>query len=325
VLEVKLWGVRGSLPTPLAPQTVTARIQAALEGFFDAGFSAKSDIERYMRELPQERKGGFGGNTPCCEVISGSTSILLDGGSGLRRKGNELMRGPCGNGTGETHLFLTHFHWDHVIGIPFFMPLFVPGNIVHIYAVEPEAERTLRTLFRKPNFPVPYESLGATIVYHALEPRKPFTLGNLSIAPYRLDHPDPCWGYRITDGARVLSYCVDTECTRSTRADLGTDLPLYQGVHTMVFDAQFTLIESIIKGNWGHAAGTMGIDIAMREGIGRVVFMHHDPAASDAAIAKARRETTRYVEYATRQLRKDGVRIHDVEWVFATEDMVFGV
>ncbi len=100
---------------------------------------------------------------------------------------------------------------------------------------------------------------------------------------------------------------------------------MYQGAHTMVFDAQYTLMESIIKGNWGHAAGTIGLDIAMREGIERVVFMHHDPAASDADIAKARRETRRYMNYANRQLAKDGSVPEELEWIFAHEEMVLTI
>lgn len=321
-MKAKLWGVRGSLPAPLEPQEIEQRLKAVLEGFFESGYQSKDDIDAYLSQLPQETRGGFGGNTPSCEVFTEDTSIIIDAGSGIRRKGYELVNGPCGSGEGEVHLFFTHFHWDHVIGLPFFAPVFIPQNRIHVYAVQPEVEDILRQLFRKPNFPVPYEQLGAEFVYHSLEPRTQLQIGSLKITPYQLDHPDPCWGYRITDGERVLAYCVDTECTRANRKDLGDDLPMYQQVNTMIFDAQYTLIESIIKGNWGHAAATIGLDVALREGMEKVIFMHHDPAADDLKIAEARKQTEQYLEYAARQLRKEGKEPQDVKWVFAHEEMV---
>lgn len=326
-MKMKIWGVRGSLPVPLEPQDIEKRLKAALEGFFEKGFRAKEDVELYLSQLPQEKKGGYGGNTPSCEVFTENTSIIIDGGSGIRRKGYELMEGPCGKGKGEIHLFMTHFHWDHIIGIPFFAPVFVPGNRIHVYSVQPDAQKTIRLLFTKPQFPISYEALGADFIFHTLEPRKPMQIGELIITPYRLDHPDPCWGYKITDGQRVLSYCVDTECTRASRKDLKDDLPLYQRVNTMIFDAQYTLMESIVKGTWGHSAATMGLDIALREGIEKVVFTHHDPAADDDNVAKAQRQTNEYLEYALRHVSSGNLHVHvkRVEWFFAQEEMVVTV
>jgi len=101
-------------------------------------------------------------------------------------------------------------------------------------------------------------------------------------------------GYRIENGGKVFSHCVDTECTRVSREELGEDLPLYQNVDLMLFDAQYTLMESIERVNWGHAAASLGLDIAMREGVKRVLFMHHDPASTDekSRLPKLRPGTT---------------------------------
>src|SRR5262249_32816435 len=116
--------------------------------------------------------------------------------------------------------------------------------------------------------------------------------------------------------------CVDTECIRVTREQLGPDLELYQNVDLMIFDAQYTLMETIEKVNWGHAAASLGLDIAMREGIKRVLLMHHDPASSMEKVAAAEAQARRYYESLTRNAHRAGGVAHPVDWEFAYEGMV---
>ena len=281
-MRVKIWGSRGSLPS----------------------FSPK-----------------YGGNTPCVSVTSADQSIIIDGGSGIRQLGNELLKGPCGKGEGVVHILFTHFHWDHLIGLPFFAPLFIPGNTIHIYAVQPELKEVFATVFRKPYFPVPLEKLGAKIEYHRLAPRGTFELLGFSITPYQLDHPDPCWGYKIQNSGKTYSHCVDTEATRGSRELLGADLPLYQDVDLMLFDAQYTVKETVEKINWGHAAASFGLDIGMREGIKRIVFVHHDPAADDEKIDEAERQTRAYYNSQLKAARKLNGSVHEVNWIFGYDGL----
>jgi phosphoribosyl 1,2-cyclic phosphodiesterase len=324
-LQLKLWGVRGSLPAPHDPDTLHERIESLFHEFLATQPKNCTDIEKFKKALPPYKLGGYGGNTLCAEVRSGNTRIIIDGGSGIRRLALELLGGPCGQGKGESHILFTHFHWDHLIGLPFFTPIFIPGNVIHVYAVQPDLEEAFRSLFRKPYFPVPFDSLGARVEFHTLEPRKPAKLGDIQFTPYQLDHPDPCWGFKFEHEKSVYSHCVDTEGLRVSSRDLGPDLPLYQNVDLMFFDAQYTLLEATEKINWGHSAATIGLDIAMREGIKKVLFAHHDPAASDEKIAAAEREARDYYENnlkASRQLRKN---FHEVHWEFAREGMLVTV
>lgn len=324
-MKAKLWGVRGSLPASLQPREIEQRIKKCLEGFFDAGNNHKDKIDDYLSTLPIESFGGYGSETPSCEVFTDNTSILIDGGSGIRRKGYELMQGNCGEGKGDVHILMTHFHWDHLMGFPFFSPIFIPGNTIHIYSVQPNAKESIRTLFSKPNFPVPFEMLQAKIIFHKLEPRVPKTIGKITFTPYQLDHTDPCWGYKFTCKDRNLAYCVDTECTRFSHEDLGPDLPLYQNIHTMIFDAQYTLREAIWKNHWGHSAATIGIDLAIQENIKKIIFMHHDPAAKDEDIANAHMQAQKYLAYELNQVRKSGKNVTNIEFTFAQEGMVLEI
>lgn len=318
-MKVKLWGVRGSLPAPHPPEMIEQRLRQTLEAFLSAGHREPSEIDTFFSKSPVARKGGYGGNTACVEVSLGASQIVIDGGSGIRAFGEKLMKGPCGTGRGEVHLFFTHFHWDHLIGLPFFVPLYVPGNKIHIHAVQPDLETCIRSMFKKPFFPVPFEELKSTIVFHRLEPRVPWEVGTLRVIPFQLDHPDPCWGYRVEGEGKAYAHCVDTECTRVSAAEMGPDLPLYKNADLVLFDAQYTLLEALEKTNWGHSSGPTGIDIALRENVKRILFAHHDPAASDEKIADAERQTREYLAIYRENARLAGRNVPALIWSFALE------
>jgi len=324
-MRIKIWGARGSLPSPLPPNQTKKKVIELISELEKSGSKTSKEILGALEALPVTLVGGFGGNTPCFEVSHGKSEVIIDGGSGIRLKGYELLQGPCGKGKGEVHIYFTHFHWDHLIGLPFFTPLFIPGNNIHFYAVQDDLESVIKTIFRKPYFPVELENLAAKIHYHRLEPRKPTKIGEIQMIPYQLDHPDPCWGYKIHDGSKNVAYCVDTECKRISAQELGPDLPLYQDIDVMIFDAQYTLMESIEKIDWGHAAASMGLDLAMREGVKKVLFMHHDPASSDKKIVEAENEARKYYDSQLKTAKRLGAKVHEVEWFFAHEGFELSV
>jgi phosphoribosyl 1,2-cyclic phosphodiesterase len=321
-MKIKIWGARGSLPSPYTPAEVEARTEEVLHQFSLAGGKRES-IRPFMKSLPRELLGGFGGNTSCIEISTAKQRLIIDAGSGLRLLGYDLLKGPSGKGQGEVDLLFTHFHWDHLIGLPFFVPLFIKGNVVRAHAVEPEIHEIFTTVFKKPYFPVPLDSLGAKIETIQMAPRVPMVFGDIQVTPFQLDHPDPCWGFKIEHEGKVFSYCVDTEGTRNSREELGADLPLYQGVDLMIFDSQYTLSEVLEKVNWGHSSATIGLDIAMREGIKKIVFVHHDPAASDHQVALARGEAERYYQSQLKQRKGAGHPLYEVDWDFGFEGMEF--
>lgn len=319
--NVKLLGVRGSLPTPHTPEQVQRKLRRGIRDFLEAGYKDASQIETFMNQYPQAISGGFGGNTICVDVQSESSCLLIDGGSGIRKKAEELMTGPCAQGKGEAHILMTHFHWDHLIGFPFFTPLFIPGNDIHLYAVQEDLEEVFKSLFKKPYFPVPFEALASNIHFHKIEARKSIEVNGFHVTPYQLDHPDPCWGYRIEHEGKVYSHCVDTEFTRATRDEMGPDLPLYQNVDLMLFDAQYTIKETAEKVNWGHGAANYGLDLAHREKIGEILFVHHDPAASDEKIRETESGVKTYYQKLLKQLESEGKKAEPVKWTYAIEDM----
>ena len=322
-MKVKLWGIRGSLPTPHTPLQIEEKVLALLELFVQQGKGASP--QDFLKRLPPDQLGGYGGHTACLQFSTPQTSLIVDGGSGIKNLSDELMKGGFARGQGVAHIFMTHFHWDHLIGLPFFTPVFVPGNEIHFYAVQKDLEENIRQLFKKPTFPVPFEKLPSKIHFHKLTARKALRLGDVDVTPYQLDHPDPCYGYRFEAGGKAIAHCVDTEATRVSREDLGADLKLYQNADLMIFDAQYSFLEATEKVDWGHASGPVGIDLALREGVKQVLFIHHDPSASDQKIAKIENQTRAYYEACLRAAETLGTKIQPLEWCFAREGMQISV
>ena len=321
-LKVKYWGVRGSLPSAPMPEHTFQYFEMLMNQFFKAGYSAPSHIKEFVAGLSIPRIGGFGTATTCVEINSSKTQIIIDGGSGIRNLSEEMVRGPAGKGQAEIHIFLTHFHWDHLIGLPFFAPNFIKGNKIHFYAVQPNLDEMIKVIFRKPWFPVPFEALASTIQFHQVEPRKAFKVGDISVTPYQLDHPDPCWGFRVESGGKSYAHCVDTEATRTTREALGADVALYEKADLMYFDAQYTLPELAEKQNWGHSAAQMGLEIAQREEIKFVLFAHHDPGASTEQIFGIQASLREFYDSRMKESILSHKPLPAVRWQYAYEGLV---
>lgn len=315
---VKFWGVRGSIPSAPQPTQWVKDFEELMRGFFRAGFHKPEHVSEYLQTLSVPEIGGFGTATTCVEVTTDQASIIMDGGSGIRNYSEHILRN---GGRKEFHILMTHFHWDHLIGLPFFAPHFIPGFKIHYYAVQPDLEQMIRGKFKKPYFPVPFEALGAELSFHRLEPRQKFTIGDLHITPYELDHPDPCWGYRVETQGKAYSHCVDTEATRTTRESLGPDLPLYQNVDVMYFDAQYTLPELAEKANWGHGAAQLGLDIAFRENIRHMIFAHHDPGATTQQLFELKTQTREYYEWRLKTAETNRLQLPEVKWRYAHEGL----
>ncbi len=150
-------------------------------------------------------------------------------------------------------------------------------------------------------------------------------VGDIELTPYQLDHPDPCWGFKIKNAGKTFSLCVDTECTRASAEAMGPDLPLYQGVDAMLFDGQYTLAEAAERVSWGHSTASIGLDIAMREGIKEIYFAHHDPSLSDKSIADSEKQAREYYESQLKTERRAGRGAHEVDWSFAYEGLVISL
>ena len=221
-----------------------------------------------------------GGNTACAEVVAGDTRIILDAGTGLRALGNERMA----SGIRHSTILLSHLHWDHVAGLQFFTPVYVPGHRVEI-ASGPNGvmshDAAIRSLFKAPFFPVDFDDLGGIVTTRELRANDRFTIGDITVTMARLNHPDPVYGYRLDCGDQSLVYATDTEhfaCVDPTLKKLAA------GADILIYDAQYTPEEYPSKVGWGHSTWEAGAELARAAGVPQLVLFHHDPMRTDAQL-----------------------------------------
>jgi CheY-like chemotaxis protein len=197
----------------------------------------------------------------------------------------------------DGHLMITHTHWDHIQGFPFFAPLFAPGNSWDIYApgaIGQQLERALAGQMEYQYFPVTLAQLGATTRYHDLAEGR-FTVGGVRVVTQYLNHPALALGYRLEAGGAVVVYSVDHEPHAPDPAARLTDGPpmhhedrrhveFLAGADLVIHDAQYTLEEYPQKIGWGHTPAEWAVDYAVAAGAHRLALFHHDPLRSDEAL-----------------------------------------
>jgi len=285
-VRVKLWGVRGSIPTPLSTEQLQEKLFQALSGAQGVNLSDPAEVEAYIARLPVSARSIIGGNTTCVEIDTGSETIIIDAGSGIRPLGLSLMAREFGQGQGVAHIFLTHAHWDHLQGFPFFLPAYVPGNKLIFYAVNHNPEDFLNHQQIAPTyFPIPINTMAAEKEFVRLHEGESVRIGRTVVSSLSLYHPGTAYAYRLDDGESIFVFASDGEYKSLTESNLRRYTDFYANADALVFDAQYSLREVFLhKADWGHSSAMIGVDIAERAKVKKLITFHHDPTHSDEQI-----------------------------------------
>jgi phosphoribosyl 1,2-cyclic phosphodiesterase len=276
-MKVRFWGVRGSITSP----------------------------------GPLTQK--YGGNTACIElrVGDGNRLVIIDAGSGIRALGNFMMGNDLPKGPIKAEIFLSHTHWDHIMGFPFFTPIYIPGSKLKVYGPvsfeDDPLEEVVGGQMKYRYFPINFGELTSDIEYLRLKETPSVDLGNgLHLATKLLNHPITALGYRFTYNGKVVCTCYDTEPFRNlfvtdprhpdydeAMALEGEEVAVEQnlaieqffaGADLLIHDAQYTAAEYQSHINWGHTAMEYAIAAANRAGVKKLALFHHDPDRSDATL-----------------------------------------
>jgi phosphoribosyl 1,2-cyclic phosphodiesterase len=272
-MKVRFWGVRGSIPSP-------------------------GDHTRR-----------YGGNTACIELRVNGRLIIIDAGSGIRALGNSLLASDLPNGPINADIFLSHTHWDHIMGFPFFAPIYIPGCVLRVHgpvtSEDDPLEEVVGGQMTYRYFPINMGELASTVTYERLQENPGLDLGEgLKLRTRMLNHPVTALAYRFEFEGMTFCTCYDTEPWRNLFV-LNSDDPnwdeamaeegalvaeemnaaleeFYAGADLLVYDAQYTEEEySSQRMDWGHSSMEYAIKAAARGNVKKLALFHHDPDRSD--------------------------------------------
>ncbi|MBN2038830.1 MAG: MBL fold metallo-hydrolase [Spirochaetes bacterium] len=301
-MRIKLWGVRGSIPTPLSTEIIKKKLKKALTLASPGDISSEESIDRFINSLPYSVTGSYGGNTTCFEVRTDSGELfIIDCGTGIKALGMELAKGDFGKGLGNGNVLLTHTHWDHIQGIPFFLPFFIEGNKFNIYSPFNDLKERIEYQQVFTHFPVNLDYMLATKEFITLEKESEFYLNDIKIMNKRMRHPGGAFGYRIEENGKTFIYTSDCEFNVDEMNDIDTYKNFFQDADVVVFDAQYTFNEFIDKIDWGHSPASIAIDIASRFNVKRLILFHHDPDYSDEKLDEVLSNSKTYMSINTRK------------------------
>jgi len=313
-IPVRFWGTRGSLPAPLRHDAVRTKIRDALRVALERELSTIDAIDQFIdRELPFSIKGTFGGNTPCVEIATGGDEYLLcDLGSGVRDFGNAVIERYGPDRTHCFNVFMSHVHWDHIMGFPFFAPAYIPGNTIRIYGCHKTLREAMLRQQSAPCFPVMFDSLGATIEFVELAPGVEYSIGGFSVSAIRQFHEGESYGYRFSRGGKSIVYSTDCEHKESVLDASYPFVDFFRDADLLIFDAMYSLAEAVsVKEDWGHSSNIIAVELAQLARVKRLVLFHHEPAYDDARIERVFGETIRYEEISRDDHRVEIVSAYD--------------
>ena len=274
-MRVTFWGTRGSIPVPGKDTTV------------------------------------YGGNTTCVEITTGSgRRIVVDAGTGIRALGSRLVGHEHGL---DLHLLITHIHWDHVIGFPFFDPIYDPNTKIAIDGY-PSCRKGLQHVFDNKMgdgfFPIAFHDLKAQISFLDTLSRGPLEIDGVSVDTIVLQHPQGGFGFRFREGGKTMVFLTDNELDASMPR--GTDFEHYvrfcEGADVLIHDAQYLPEEMSRHRGWGHSDNETALSLALEAGVRRLMLFHHDPSRKDAEMRSIEERSREAAESRSDYLEVDVAR-----------------
>jgi len=302
--QVVFWGTRGSLPVALTHRDIREKIVAALTAANGKSFKTRQALDQFVDTLPFATHGTFGGNSSCVEIVGGGAEhFICDMGSGARPLGQAKIAKYGVPNPQTYHIFISHLHWDHLMGFPYFAPMYIPGNRIVVHGCHPQLEASIRQQMQAPSFPVDYAQAGARIEFDVMEPDKPQYIAGLNVTPKKQLHAGDSYGYRFESLTNTVVYSTDSEHRLDNPGEHEAFVEFFAKADLVIFDAMYSLAEAVsVKADWGHSSNIVGVELCQAAGAKRLVLFHHEPVHDDKQLSRLVAETRR-LEQITRGSR----------------------
>ena len=296
---IRFWGTRGSLPVALTTRALQAKLVLALVAASGKKLDTQQKAWRFIEnELEFSVSHTFGGHSPCVQIdCGGEEYVLCDLGSGVRPFGNTVIATRGAQTPAVYHVFMSHVHWDHIMGFPLFTPAYIPGNRIRIYGCHDVLEEAFRRQHGAPSFPVEFDQLAAQIEFIRLEPERRYDVAGLSVRAMLQSHSGDSYGYRFEHGGKSVVYSTDSEHKLEDQKLTNAFVDFFRNADLVIFDAMYALADAVsVKADWGHSSNIVGVELCQTAGARRLCLFHHEPMYSDNRIFKVWRDTRRLEE-----------------------------
>jgi phosphoribosyl 1,2-cyclic phosphodiesterase len=294
-MKVKFWGTRGSIPVSPHISKVQKNLKEVLLLANGRTFADGSAVDQFLSEIEFPLSSSYGGNTSCVQVdLPIDTHVLFDCGTGLRDFGQSIL---SKYGTAPQHykIFMSHCHWDHIMGFPFFTPAYIPGNKIDIYGCHTNLQAAFLRQQSEPCFPIYWDQLAADITVHTLTPDECFTTEGFAVTPILQPHQGDSYGYRLESDNHSVVYSTDGEHTMENVELTNKYVAFIQGADLVIFDAMYSMAASMtLKQDWGHSSNMVGLDLCRQANAKHYCMFHHEPIHDDSTLHQILTETRRY-------------------------------
>jgi phosphoribosyl 1,2-cyclic phosphodiesterase len=309
---VRFWGTRGSIPVGLTSVAVKKKLVAAFQKAIGKPLDTLAQIDAFLeREFPGPST--YGGNSSCVQIdIGGSDYVLCDLGSGARPFANHVLMTHGPRKANTFHVFMSHLHWDHIMGFPFFVPIYIPGNTIRIYGCHDVLEEAFRRQHGAPSFPVEFSQLPSQIEFVRFDTGVTYEIAGLQVRAMRQRHGGDSYGYRFEHQGKVAVYSTDSEHKLEDRTVTDEFVAFFRDADFVIFDAMYSLADAItVKEDWGHSSNVVGVELCQMARAKHLCLFHHDPFSDDEQLATMLRDTRRFEEITRGETRLEVSAAYD--------------
>jgi phosphoribosyl 1,2-cyclic phosphodiesterase len=315
-MKIHFWGSRGSLPASANTLDLREKVIFALRSARDIKFKNDDEIRLYAeRELPLPISGYYGSSTSCVEIGQGNEYVICDAGTGIADFARSLTKPGIDSGRPRIfNIFLSHLHWDHIQGFPYFVSRCRQGDVIVVRGGHEGLRRAFEYQQKYSNISI---DRSICIRFKKIEPGKSYNIAGFEVVPILQNHPGDSYGYRFEHDGKNIVYSTDCEHCGDVNAPDYRFIDCFRNADLLIIDAQYDLGNAgYLKENWGHSSNIDAVELGVRAGVRHICLFHNEPTVNDTDLQifleNTRLYLTRYAEDSPMQvsLAYDGLEIN---------------